>query len=105
MCIVLADFLEYFPKTFAALPVGAMSTERFPSTGNDFTKVATKVVFPVPAYPFSIYMLLLPIVLTNSAMSVIRVSCSDVGVKGKWILNFSCNLLLFIIRYLLQVLC
>ena len=47
--IVDADLLEYFANTFAALPVGAISTERFPKIGKDFTREATMVVFPVPA--------------------------------------------------------
>jgi len=81
--MVDADFLEYFANTFAALPVGAISTERFPSIGNDFTKVETKVVFPVPAYPLSIKILLLPIVVTKSAISVIKWSCCFVGLCGK----------------------
>ena len=64
--MVLANFLEYFDNTLAALPVGAIRTDRFPIAGNDFTNVETKVVFPVPAYPFSINILLFPIVVTNS---------------------------------------
>ena len=81
--MVLADFLEYFPKTLAALPVGAIRTERFPKTGRDFTKVETRVVFPVPAYPFSIKIERFPIVPTKSAILVNNSSCSLVGVKGK----------------------
>ena len=94
--MVLAAFLEYFPNTFAALPVGAISTERFPRTGNDFTKVETRVVFPVPAYPFNIKIERFPIVATKSAISVNNSSCSLVGVKGKCNLSLSCNFWLFI---------
>ena len=46
---MLAVFPEYFDSTFAALPVGAISTERLPKTGKDFTRVEIRVVFPVPA--------------------------------------------------------
>ena len=94
--MVLAFFFEYFDRTFAALPVGAISTERFPKTGKEFTRVEIRVVFPVPAYPLSIKMLLFPIVATKSDMSVIIWFCLVVGSKGKYSLNFSCSFLLFI---------
>ena len=81
--MVDADFLEYLASTFAALPVGAINTERFPKMDNDFTNVETKVVFPVPAYPFNIKTPLLPMVATKSEISEIILSCSLVGLCGK----------------------
>ena len=64
--IVLANFFEYFESTFAALPVGAIRIARLFNKGKDFTRAEISVVFPVPAYPLSINILLLPIVDTNS---------------------------------------
>ena len=40
---------KYLDNIFAALPVGAKSTDRFPKIGKDFTSAETMVVFPVPA--------------------------------------------------------
>ena len=51
--MVNACFFEYPDKTLAALPVGASNELLFATTDKLFTSVETKVVFPVPAYPFS----------------------------------------------------
>ena len=45
--------MEYFERTFAALPVGANKTDRLFTEDKLLTNAAIKVVFPVPAYPFN----------------------------------------------------
>ena len=77
--MVEADFFECFDKTFAALPVGAIRMDCFPRIGKLLTNDEIKVVLPVPAYPLSMKILLLPSVVTYSAKSVISFSCSLVG--------------------------
>ena len=67
--MVNACFFEYPDKTLAALPVGASNELLFDTTDKLFTSVETKVVFPVPAYPFNKKILLFPNVLTKSEIS------------------------------------
>ena len=58
--------IEYNESTFAALPVGASKTDRFPTIDNDLIIDEINVVLPVPAYPFKIKMLLFPKVVIKS---------------------------------------
>ena len=51
--MVEALLLEYLVKTLAALPVGARSEDFFFTEDKLLTNAAIKLVFPVPAYPFT----------------------------------------------------
>ena len=51
--MVNAFFPEYTEKTLAARPVGAKRAVFFQYPVKVLTKALTKVVFPVPAYPFN----------------------------------------------------
>ena len=85
---IVEDFLfEYLERTLAALPVGAINTERLPMLGNDFTSDEIKVVFPVPAYPFKTKTLLLPRVVINSTNSCIAFFWSLFRVWEKLVFN------------------
>lgn len=51
--MVEALLFEYLVKTLAALPVGARSEDFLFTEDKLLTNAAIKLVFPVPAYPFT----------------------------------------------------
>lgn len=75
--------------TFAALPVGANSTALNPNLGMTLINELMRVVFPVPAYPFSKKQSRRFSSSKNSAIFRKKCSCPAVGSCGKLFLSKS----------------
>ena len=80
------DVPEYVEKTFAARPVGANNTTRRCNCTSIRTSAEINVVFPVPAYPQSIKTALSSDENIKSDNFSKEISCSAVGLNGKFAL-------------------
>ena len=81
-----------FPKTFAALPVGARRMVFMPTWWSVFTSAAVTDVLPVPAYPLRRKMERGEALREQKRdRAAISFSCCPVGVYGKLPVTLSAN--------------